>query len=224
MDPTISASSTSSTGRRSSGCTGRPSNTRTRTLPEEVQQLDPSSSGLLPLLQSTPLIVVGYRGAEPSIMKSLLGEGGDLAFKKGIFWCHRGGDLHPNVEALRERLGSNFQLCEIEGSTNCSPIWIKKLARQQRTLGAPAAAKPDFDDRPMQGATVADLDLDLALSTAHEYSQKLGLREPSAATLRPFLREFGLLVDDDGVECPSIAAILLFGREPQRFFRMPSSR
>ena len=64
----------------------------------------------------------------------------------------------------------------------------------------------------MKDATVADLDLDLALRTAHEYSQKLGLRESSAATLRPFLRELGLLVDDDGVERPSIAAILLFGR------------
>ena len=69
----------------------------------------------------------------------------------------------------------------------------------------------------MEGATVADLDLDLALRTAHEYSQKLGLKEPSAATLRAFLRELGLLVDDDGIERPSIAAILLFGRDPQRF-------
>ena len=35
--------------------------------------------------------------------------------------------------------------------------------------------------------------------------------------MRPFLRELGLLVADGGVERPSIAAILLFGREPQRF-------
>src|SRR5262249_46005181 len=55
------------------------------------------------------------------------------------------------------------------------------------------------------------------LRTAHKYSQKLGLREPSAATLRPFLRDLGLLVDDGAVERPSIAAILLFGRDPQRF-------
>jgi len=190
-----------------------------KNLTEEVQQLDPKLVRiLLPLLQSTPLIVVGYRGAEPSIMKSLLGEGGDLAFKKGIFWCHRGGDLHPNVEELQQRLGSNFKLCEIEGFDELFADLDKKLARQQGTLGTPAAAEPrDFDDPPMEGATVADLDLDLALHTAHEYSRKLGLREPSATTLRAFLRELGLLVDDDGVERPSIAAILLFGREPQRF-------
>jgi hypothetical protein len=52
-----------------------------KNLAEEVANLDPKLVGaLLPLLQSTPLIVVGYRGAEPSIMTSLLGESGDLAF------------------------------------------------------------------------------------------------------------------------------------------------
>jgi SIR2-like protein len=103
-----------------------------KNLTEEVQQLDPKLVGvLLPLLQSTPLIVVGYRGAEPSIMKSLLGEGGDLAFKKGIFWCHRGGDLHPNVKAFQQRLGSNFKLCETDGFDELFGDLNKKLARQQ---------------------------------------------------------------------------------------------
>jgi len=190
-----------------------------KNLAEEVANLDPKLVGaLLPLLQSTPLIVVGYRGAEPSIMTSLLGESGDLAFKRGIFWCHCGGDLHPNVEALRNRLGSNFKLYEIDGFDELFSDLDKELARQQRHLGAPVAeAKPDFDDQPMDGATLADLDLDLALHTAHQYSGKLGLREPTAATLKLFLRDLGLLVDASGVERPSIAAVLLFGRDPQRF-------
>lgn len=190
-----------------------------KNLAEEVANLDPKLVGaLLPLLQSTPLIVVGYRGAEASIMTSLLGESGDLAFKKGIFWCHRGGDLHPNVEALQKRLGSNFKLCEIDGFDELFSDLDKELARQQRNLGAPVAdAKPDFDDRPMDGATLADLDLDLALHTAHQYSRKLGLREPTAATLKVFLRELGLLIDADGIDRPSIAAVLLFGHDPQRF-------
>lgn len=190
-----------------------------RNLTEEVQQLDPKLVRVvLPLLQSTPLIVVGYRGAEPSIMKSLLGDAGDLAFKKGIFWCHRGGDLHPSVEALQQRLGGNFKLCDIDGFDELFADLDKKLARQQRNLGAPASVgSRDLDDHPMEGATIADLDMDLALSTAREYAHKLSLQEPTAASLRPFLRELGLLVDDDGVERPSIAAILIFGREPQRF-------
>lgn len=58
----------------------------------------------------------------------------------------------------------------------------------------------------------------LALHTAHEYAKKLGLRTPTAATLPPFLRELGLLVNVKGTERPSNAAILLFGVDPQRFF------
>ena len=118
----------------------------------------------------------------------MLGEGGDLAFKKGIFWCHRGGDLHPNVEALRQRLGGNFKLCEIDG-------FDELFADLDKNSGAPAE-KPgrhrrpgnsrDFDDRPMEGATLADLDLDLALRTAHEYSRKLGLREPCSCDIEAF--------------------------------------
>ena len=42
--------------------------------------------------------------------------------------------------------------------------------------------------------------------------KKLDL-EPSAAT-RPFLRELGLLVDDDSVERPSIAAVLSSAASP----------
>ena len=62
-------------------------------------------------------------------------------------------------------------------STNCSPTWTRTLARQQRNLGAPAAAESTGLRRSTDGsATLADLDLDLALRTAHEYSQKLGLR------------------------------------------------
>lgn len=190
-----------------------------RNLAEEVAQLDPKLVGvLLPLLQSTPLIVIGYRGAEPSIMSSLLGETGDLAFKKGIFWCHRGGDLHPNVEMLQRRLGGNFRLCDIDGFDEIFADLDKELERQQRNLGIPVAdAVPDFDDRSMKDATLADLDLDLALHTALQYSRKLGLREPTSGTLKVFLRELGLLVDEAGIERPSIAAVLLFGRDPQRF-------
>ena len=43
-------------------------------LPEDVQKLDPKLVGvLLPLLQSTPLIVVGYRGASNVEKKGWIG-------------------------------------------------------------------------------------------------------------------------------------------------------
>ncbi len=191
-----------------------------KNLTEEVSELDPKLVGILyPLLQSTPLIVVGYRGAEPSIMSSLLGVSGDLAFRKGIYWCHRSGaDLHPNVVALQNRLGGNFRLLEIAGFDELFADLDTELARQQRTLGPPVADdKPDFDDLPISGATVADLDLDLALHIALQYSKKLGLKETTSSTLRPFLQELGLLKEFEGAVRPSYAAMLLFGRNPQRF-------
>ncbi len=75
-----------------------------------------------------------------------------------------------------------------------------------------------FDDRPVADASLTDLDLDLALLTAHEYAKKLGLRGPTSATLTTFLRELGLLINVKGTEKPSNAAVLLFGVNPQRFF------
>lgn len=192
-----------------------------KNLTEEVASLDPKLiSVLYPLLQSTPLVVVGYRGAEPSIMECLLGEKGDLAFKKGIYWCQRPGeDLHPNVKALQKRLGGNFRLLEISGFDELFGDLNWALAGQQRNLGAPvSSSEPAFDDRPVGTATLSDLDLDLALHTSHEYAKKLGLRAPSAASLPAFLRELGLLVNVKGTERPSNAAMLLFGADPQRFF------
>jgi len=190
-----------------------------KNLTEETSELDPKLVGVLfPLLQSTPPVVVGYRGAEPSIMKSLLGYSGDLPFRKGIYWCHRGGALHPHVAELQQRLGGNFQLCPIDGFDELFVDLDQALARQQRHLGAPASdAKPDHDDLPVENATLADLDLDLALITARQYAEKLSLAEPTAATLRAFLVELGLVRSVGGMERPSIAAMLLFGRDPQRF-------
>lgn len=193
-----------------------------KNLSEEVASLDPKLVSLLfPLLQSTSLIVVGYRGAEPSIMDCLLGDTGDLAFKKGIFWCMRAGDLiHPNVLALQARLGGNFRLLEIDGFDELFRDLDAELTGQQRNLGSPAASGDvAFDDQPVVSATVADLDLGLTLRTAIEYARKLKLREPTTASLSAFLREHGLLVEIDGVQRPTNAAILLFGAKPQSFFR-----
>lgn len=190
-----------------------------KNLTEETAELDPKLVGvLLPLQQSTPLIVVGYRGAELSIMKSLLGYSGDLAFRKGIYWCHRGGPLHPHVIELLNRLGGNFRLCPIDGFDELFSDLDQALARQQRHLGAPVPeAEPDYDDLSVETATLADLDLDLALMIACQYAKKLGLAEPAAATLKAFLAELGLVLSVGGMERPSIAAMLLFGRDPQRF-------
>ena len=76
----------------------------------ETQTLDPALvQTLVPLLKTAPLVVVGYRGAEPSIMESLLGAATGVEFRHGIYWCIRSGEQpHPHVEALAQRLGTEF--------------------------------------------------------------------------------------------------------------------
>ena len=49
---------------------------------------------LVPILANSPLIVVGYRGAEPSIIEHLLRKNAKRTrdFKNGIYWCVRRRD------------------------------------------------------------------------------------------------------------------------------------
>ena len=72
---------------RTSACPGD-RNTR-----YETADLDVEFARLIePLLRDWPLIVVGYRGAEASIMDALLGRvaSGRTAFRNGLYWCSRG--------------------------------------------------------------------------------------------------------------------------------------
>ncbi|QBK29777.1 SIR2 family protein [Roseitalea porphyridii] len=192
-----------------------------RNLIEETRALDGKLLDCLrPLLDSAPLIVMGYRGAEPSITTSLLGEA-DRKFRHGIFWCMRPGDqLHPNVAALSERLGPNFQRLEINGFDEAMSDLNVELAGVQRFVTTPAGTQDvRFDDQLCDGATWADIDADLALSTLKKYCQKLNRGDISSEQLRPLMREIGLLVQDkNGAAVPSNGCVLLFGRTPARFF------
>ena len=66
-----------------------------RNLEEETQALDAEvREAVLPLLRDHPLVVIGYRGAEPSIMRDLLLRGADQvhAYRHGVFWCMLPGE------------------------------------------------------------------------------------------------------------------------------------
>ena len=190
-----------------------------RNLIGETQTLsDKLVQALRPLLESTPLVIVGYRGAEPSIMESLLGDPA-LKFRHGIYWCIRAGEKpHSNVEALAQRLGSNFQYLEIDSFDELFVDLNSELAGVQRFAPLASTAAKQFDDRPVDGATWADIDVDLALSTLRTYCLKLERGAIDSQQLKPLMRELGLLVPSSGEEKPSVACVLLFGRQPERFF------
>lgn len=80
-------------------------------------------SRLIPLLRDHPLIVIGYRGAESSVMRHLLIDNALDAdyYPHGIYWYLRNysdGDsdnLPPLVKAFAGEIKTNFQLVSIDG-------------------------------------------------------------------------------------------------------------
>jgi len=192
----------------------------------EVDSLDESLTQLLrPLLRASPIIVVGYRGSEPSIMDGLFGqtEAGRLDFRNGVFWCVRHGDSpHPKVLELAQRLGSNFTFVEVEGFDELLTEASKQLVGRDRFSGTraaqPSQAQASFDERQCLGAVLEDLDFDLALASLTVYCEQLHRAPLTRDALLPLLREQGLLsVDENGVDEVTNGAILLFGKEPQKF-------
>jgi hypothetical protein len=77
----------------------------------EVASLDTQIADIATsALREAPLIVVGYRGAEPSIMNSLLLRLAEdrTFFKHGIYWCSRDSTLHHKVDLLADKIGNDF--------------------------------------------------------------------------------------------------------------------
>lgn len=193
---------------------------------DEVEKLDKKLiEKLVPMLADAPLIVIGYRGAEPSIVDHLLRKNARRAnqYRNGIFWCLRKGEtLHPNVEALKKAVGDNFRQLEIDGFDEVMRGVVQELvgedlySKAQPIAGDRNAAC--FDDRPVEDASIADLDHDLMLTVMREYCEKLERAPVTAETLPGLLREQGFLVKTDNLERPTNGCILLFGREPQRYF------
>lgn len=193
----------------------------------EVGVLDRDFVSLVrPVLNSSPLIVIGFRGSEPSIMEGLLGTTDEVRsnFPNGIYWCTRHGEsLHPNVEALARRIGSNFSLLRIDGFDELFSGLAKELAGHDRYASAvgpqhESGQSVPFDEQVLPQATLDDLDLDLALSILREYCVKLGRAPLTRETLLPLMREQGLLIADGGTDSITAGAMLLFGKKTQDFF------
>ena len=76
---------------------------------DEIDDLDPLIvSSAAAAVREAPLVVVGYRGSENSIMKKFFAAHASepLFFKHGIYWCSPDRNLHPNVVALEEAVGT----------------------------------------------------------------------------------------------------------------------
>ena len=197
-------------------------------LEQETQRLDSDlKQRLRPLLRDRPLIVVGYRGSEPSITRDLLIDGAAESgnYPNGIFWCARSSsidDLHPLVQDLSERIGGNLQLVPILGFDECMGEWLlqsnAEAHPETRTSEAVPVDVPDL--RPEADLTFEDLDLELAGRTLVAYANRLGQqapKNPREAWINARLRdpELDLAAEIDGRVVPTRAARLLFGNSAE---------
>lgn len=198
---------------------------RDRNLPEETQRLDTRLvSKLWPLLAEAPLIVAGYRGAEPSVVEHLLGGGIKACdhFRHGIYWCQRGlEEPHPNVVALRNKLGPNFQLLPITGFDELLADLNTELTGEALVVTEQRAANTTstlWDAQPVEGASLDELDLELGLVLLQRYSERLKLPAVDSSNREGLLLDLRLVVRQGVTLVPTNGGLLLLGKNPQARF------
>lgn len=209
-----------------------------KNLASEVETLNEDIvERLRPLLRDHPLIVVGYRGMEASIMNDLLLQQCEYTnnFARGLFWCElRRGDvktLPPMVQALADQIGSNFNRVPIEGFDHLLKVELldqllaarvtpKPLGPVLSSVGLPA------DMRALEDSAYDDLDQALLFSRLKQYADKRGdpypdrfnveWNETTAAT-------YSLVqVNASNTTIPTIAGWLMFANDPTR--KMPHAK
>lgn len=205
-----------------------------KNLIDEVQKLDQRLIDmLLPLLRDRPLIVVGYRGAEPSVMRHLLIENAEVChfYRHGIFWCRRNSEssqqLPPLVDELAKTIGENFSTVDIEGFDElfARDLWALNLDAEL-SFSAPDSTSPHHQS-PTFDMSIASVDLkELDWSTLHtrilQYAEALKLSVPPQVdrtwiTEQLFNLNLAAREANPAAESLTNAGVLLFGRQPERY-------
>lgn len=203
-----------------------------KNLASEVQTLDQEIvERLRPLLRDHPLVVVGYRGMEASIMHDLLLRQCDYTnnFARGLFWCElRRNDentLPPMVQTLADQIGSNFNRVLIDGFDH-----LFKVELLDQLLAAGIAPKPlgpvispaglPADMQALEDSAYGDLDQALLFSRLKQYADKRGDPSPDRFNMdwnQTTAATFSLVqIDSTEVIKPTIAGWLMFANDPTR--------
>jgi hypothetical protein len=195
---------------------------RDKNLIKDTQEIDSKLAvKVWRLLTESPLIVVGYRGAEASITNFLLRGGIEQCdgFRHGVYWCSRDGDLHPNVQALRDSIGSNFSLLPITGFDELLADLRTELTDEAFFAGEhhpDEATGKTWDAAPATGISFDDIDMDLAIATFAKYNKRFDLPAIDRAGVENFMLELRLAVKEDGLCRPTNACLLLFAKSPEK--------
>lgn len=203
-----------------------------KNLTDEVQSLDPLLvERLRPLLRDHPVIAVGYRGAEASVMNDLfLAQAKSGGFLHGVYWCvlenDQGGPHSPFVEQLADAIGSNFQLVPIRGFDD---LFEKDLLASMIAAGARPTRRPSghsvggmpADMRPLDGLDVSGFEQPLLQARLRQYADRTDLWRPGdvdAAWVEEMTDRLDLVRPVGGSVAPTLAGWLLFSRNPSAEF------
>ena len=145
---------------------------------------------LKPLRRDHPLVVVGYRGAEASVMNDLfLSQATSNSFLHGVYWCMLSGEhdsaLSPLVMQLADAIGSNFQVVPISGfddlfETDLLASMTAAGARPTRRPSGYSACGMPADMRPLDGFPISGFERSLLQARLSQYAERTDLWRPGA--------------------------------------------
>ncbi len=200
-----------------------------KNLLDEVATLDSRlKDNIHPLLRDHPIIVVGYRGCEPSVMHGLFLDQiiATNNFARGVYWCVLDRDidapLPPMVQALADAIGPNFNLVPIVGFDDLFERELRDAliaqGGQPASLGEGRSLAPLPPDMcALESAKTDALDQVLLFARLRQYAEKLRLPAPErleAQWTRDMAAQFHLIQRDGTSTTPTRAGWLLFSREP----------
>jgi len=200
-----------------------------KNLAVDVQNMDSEIvERVRPLLRDHPIIVVGYRGAEPSVMRGLFLDniGYTNKFYHGIYWCTLEREIDapmpPMVMELAAAIGGNFSKVPISNFDDLFEVELyKRLIAEgaqptRRNRGYRPAELP-LDMSPIPNGTLDGLDRILLFMRLREYAAVLNSWAPDTYQEEWTLRNattFNLLINVDDKTLPSVAGWLLFANDP----------
>lgn len=204
------------------------------TIDEIDQKLDAALvSKLIPLLRDHPLVVIGYRGAEPSVMRHLLINHAEATdkYRNGIYWCtldyeRRGTDkLMPLVSELAEEIQGNFHVVPIDGFDEVmDDLWQYTLQQsdsyqRQRAVVSEGMTSHPYDLRMLASASLNDFEWPPMRVRLLQYCERTSIPVPTVRDDNWFTQ---LLCNQDLVSqteegniLPTVGGYLLFAEAPQ---------
>ncbi len=204
-----------------------------KNLTDEIQSLDGQLvDRLKPLLRDHPIIVVGYRGTEASVMNDLfLTQAGAGGFLHGVYWCvldsEVGGPFSSFVTQLADQIGSNFQLVPIKGfddlvEKDLLASMIVAGARPTRRQSGHSIGGMPADMRPLDGFDITGFEQSLLQARLSQYAEKTDLWRPGqidASWVEEMTDRLDLVRPIGTKRAPTLAGWLLFARNPSSDFR-----